>query len=69
MKQRYNPADHEVCSRQPKWAVNFGGIYCFWSTSYRFNHYLSGFKPDVYFKPQEVWEIRGAESVTLHFLM
>lgn len=34
-----------------------------------FNHYLSGFKPDVYFKPQEVWEIRGAESVTLHFLM
>ena len=26
--------------------------------------YFSGFKPDVYFKPQEVWEIRGAESVT-----
>lgn len=25
--------------------------------------YLSGFKPDVYFMPQEVWEIRGAESV------
>lgn len=21
----------------------------------------AGFKPDVYFKPQEVWEIRGAE--------
>ncbi|KAF8813796.1 ATP-dependent DNA ligase [Phlegmacium glaucopus] len=44
MKQRYNPADNEVGSKQPKWAVDFGG-----------------FKPDVYFKPQEVWEIRGAD--------
>jgi len=44
VKQRYNPADYEVCSKQPKWAVDFGG-----------------FKPNVYFKPQEVWEIRGAD--------
>lgn len=26
----------------------------------RLNH-RTGLKPDVYFKPQEVWEIRGAE--------
>ena len=31
------------------------------------NH-ISGFKPDVYFKPQEVWEIRGAESVIFQYL-
>lgn len=24
---------------------------------------FAGFKPDVYFQPQEVWEIRGAEYV------
>ena len=24
-------------------------------------HNFIGYKPDVYFKPQEVWEIRGAE--------
>ena len=34
-----------------------------------FNRYLSGFKPDVYFKPQEVWEIRGAESVTFFYVI
>ena len=25
------------------------------------NRVLSGFRPQVYFRPQEVWEIRGAE--------
>jgi len=24
---------------------------------------FAGFKPDVYFQPHEVWEIRGAEYV------
>ena len=27
MKQRYNPAEYEVCSKQPKWAADFGGKY------------------------------------------
>lgn len=63
MKQRYDPADYEVCSRQPRWAVNFGGINCSPLASYRFNRLSLGFNPDIYFNPQEVWEIRGAESV------
>ena len=28
-------------------------------------NYHLGLKPEVYFKPQEVWEIRGAEYVVL----
>ncbi|KAI0949394.1 hypothetical protein AcW1_009022 [Taiwanofungus camphoratus] len=45
LKERY-PEDSDTCSRQPLWEPA-----CV----------TGGLKPEVYFKPQEVWEIRGAD--------
>ncbi|OCH95170.1 ATP-dependent DNA ligase [Obba rivulosa] len=43
--ERY-PLDSETCSKQPMWDPVCD---------------TGGLKPEVYFKPQEVWEIRGAD--------
>lgn len=62
MKERYTE-DTDVCSKQPLWDCEFGGDIVV-STSPSPLLTLSiiiGFQPNVYFKPQEVWEIRGAE--------
>ncbi|EKM54483.1 uncharacterized protein PHACADRAFT_162874 [Phanerochaete carnosa HHB-10118-sp] len=45
LKERYLE-DSETCSRQPQW---------------NYEVLTGGLKPQVYFKPQEVWEIRGAD--------
>ncbi|KAL6310348.1 ATP-dependent DNA ligase [Sparassis latifolia] len=45
MKERY-PENSETCSRQPLWSPAVE---------------TGGLRPEVYFKPQEVWEIRGAD--------
>ncbi|CCM01478.1 uncharacterized protein FIBRA_03532 [Fibroporia radiculosa] len=45
LKERY-PEDSDTCSPQPLWDP-----VC----------ETGGLKPEVYFKPQEVWEIRGAD--------
>lgn len=51
------------CSTQPLWGINTGGaciIICEKSLG-SWLILLAGFRPDVYFRPHEVWEIRGAE--------
>ncbi|KIP10885.1 hypothetical protein PHLGIDRAFT_100459 [Phlebiopsis gigantea 11061_1 CR5-6] len=45
LREKY-PEDSDTCSRQPQ------GLY---------DILTGGLKPEVYFKPQEVWEIRGAD--------
>ncbi|EMD37901.1 hypothetical protein CERSUDRAFT_65472 [Gelatoporia subvermispora B] len=45
LRERY-PLDSDTCSRQPLWDPVCD---------------TGGLKPEVYFKPQEVWEIRGAD--------
>ncbi|KAL4255020.1 DNA ligase [Abortiporus biennis] len=45
LRERY-PEESETCSRQPLWDTECE---------------TGGLKPEVYFKPQEVWEIRGAD--------
>ncbi|KAI9442212.1 DNA ligase [Lactarius indigo] len=55
MKDRYSK-DSENCSKLPLWGdVEAGGTITLW---------LLGYSPSVYFRPHEVWEIRGAD-VTL----
>ncbi|KAH9061282.1 DNA ligase [Lactarius vividus] len=55
MKDRYSE-DSENCSKLPLWGdVEAGGTITLW---------LLGYSPSVYFRPHEVWEIRGAD-VTL----
>ncbi|CAL1707613.1 unnamed protein product [Somion occarium] len=45
LKERY-PPDSETCAREPRWDPECD---------------TGGLKPEFYFKPQEVWEIRGAD--------
>ncbi|KAI9062875.1 ATP-dependent DNA ligase [Trametes sanguinea] len=45
LRERY-PENSDTCSRQPLWQPECD---------------TGGLKPEVYFKPQEVWEIRGAD--------
>ncbi|KAI0743560.1 hypothetical protein C8Q80DRAFT_1181931 [Daedaleopsis nitida] len=47
LRDRY-PENSDTCSPQPMWQPECD---------------TGGLKPEVYFKPQEVWEIRGAEYV------
>ncbi|KAI0081242.1 ATP-dependent DNA ligase [Panus rudis PR-1116 ss-1] len=48
LRERY-PPDSETCAPEPRWDPEVD---------------TGGLRPEVYFKPQEVWEIRGAD-VTL----
>ncbi|CDO77335.1 hypothetical protein BN946_scf184775.g26, partial [Trametes cinnabarina] len=45
LRERY-PENSDTCSRQPLWQPECN---------------TGGLRPEVYFKPQEVWEIRGAD--------
>lgn len=64
MKERYAD-DSDTCSRQNLWDVDTGGIFPIMSVVNRsLNVHYAGLRPEVYFKPDEVWEIRGAD-VTL----
>ncbi|KAI0092934.1 hypothetical protein BDY19DRAFT_920969 [Irpex rosettiformis] len=45
LRERY-PADSETCAKTPLWDPTIE---------------TGGLRPEVYFKPQEVWEIRGAD--------
>ncbi len=49
-----------VCSNRPSWACDMGGMFLGCRLYVSPSTHL-GYRPDVYFKPQEVWEIRGAE--------
>ena len=62
LKERY-PEDSETCSRQPQWNYDVltGGESSASQHEQEPECYWKGLRPEVYFKPQEVWEIRGAE--------
>ena len=59
------PEDSETCVHANSWGVATGGeqfpVYMTPDATHLL--YSAGLRPEVYFKPQEVWEIRGAESV------
>jgi DNA ligase-1 len=62
MKDRYSE-DSENCSKLPLWGdVQVGGTSGgLLSSGSRITLWLLGYSPSVYFRPHEVWEIRGAE--------
>jgi len=63
MRERYNvdSDESENCSKQPKWDCDFGGTYFSILNMQLAHQYWTGYKPSVYFRPHEVWEIKGAE--------
>ena len=52
------PEGTETCSQTSLWNVETGGMHLTFVTLVLI---AVGYSPSVYFKPSEVWEIRGAE--------
>ncbi|KAJ3844586.1 DNA ligase [Lentinula raphanica] len=67
LSDRYSLEDPSNCSKSRLWECEFGGQYRMLLIpnimASALAHYrcMTGFKPDVYFKPEMVWEIRGAD--------
>ena len=61
MRDRY-PENSDTCSSENIWGVTTGGEFKVTGMHIVLSLILEpGLWPEVFFKPQEVWEIRGAE--------
>jgi hypothetical protein len=61
LNNRYTLEDENNCSKDCLWDGEFGGKSSRFEEGSELSAMFSGFQPDVYFRPHEVWEIRGAE--------